>query len=294
MKELTYFKPNHPVWESFFEILATYHTRRFPISISGPKGAGKRFCADLLCQKLGIPETRKFVINALPRLREVIENDLSDWCIILNETDAALSPEESGEAAEMVENAYDRGIIIRLSREGLEEQLRSQTIGLDLFYLFGIHHLPLPSLNEMKASVPAAAQFFLNKETQRLGIRNTTMDEKQSAQLKSRIWENNFDELQFLIRKSLASSISGEFQLCLDHLPTKRKILEKTETSIPLERPNLVTAVNFEEAVNDFKKRLVLETIRKTGGNKSKAAKLLGMSKAYIFRLINMFEIETD
>jgi DNA-binding NtrC family response regulator len=49
---------------------------------------------------------------------------------------------------------------------------------------------------------------------------------------------------------------------------------------------------SYEEEIRDFKRRLVLRTLRECGWRKAKSARVLGVARGYLHRLINQLEIQ--
>ena len=58
----------------------------------------------------------------------------------------------------------------------------------------------------------------------------------------------------------------------------------------PLTQPS-PRVVGFHGAVSDFKRRLIEATLTQAGGNRTRAARALGLQRTYLLRLIREFEI---
>lgn len=58
------------------------------------------------------------------------------------------------------------------------------------------------------------------------------------------------------------------------------------------EQPRL--AHSYEEEVRDFKRRLILRTLRDCGWHKAETARMLGIARSYLHRLINDLQIRPD
>jgi DNA-binding NtrC family response regulator len=58
------------------------------------------------------------------------------------------------------------------------------------------------------------------------------------------------------------------------------------------EQPQLLHP--FEEEVRDFKRRLIVRTLRECGGRKAEAARTLGLARGYLHRLINQLQIQPE
>ena len=51
---------------------------------------------------------------------------------------------------------------------------------------------------------------------------------------------------------------------------------------------------SYEEELRDFKRRLVMRTLQKSNGNKAEAARVLGVARGYLHRLIHDLKIQTE
>jgi transcriptional regulator with PAS, ATPase and Fis domain len=95
-------------------------------------------------------------------------------------------------------------------------------------------------------------------------------------------WPGNVRELQNVIERSVVLS-NGHERLGVDDLPPELQGL-----SISDELPK----GSFHESVRSFKRELVRSALAKHKGNKLKTAKELGISRCYLHRLLNQFEVE--
>jgi len=53
-------------------------------------------------------------------------------------------------------------------------------------------------------------------------------------------------------------------------------------------------ARSYEEELRDFKRRLVIRTLQKCNGNKAETARVLGLARGYLHRLINDLKIQSE
>jgi DNA-binding NtrC family response regulator len=51
---------------------------------------------------------------------------------------------------------------------------------------------------------------------------------------------------------------------------------------------------SYEEELRDFKRRLVIRTLQKCDGNKAETARVLGLARGYLHRLIHDLKIQTE
>ena len=94
-------------------------------------------------------------------------------------------------------------------------------------------------------------------------------------------WPGNVRELQNVMERSVVLA-NGSECLGVGDLPDELK-----DTTIAEDIP----AGSFQEAVQAFKKELVRSALNMHGGNKLKAARELDISRCYLHRLLNQFNI---
>jgi DNA-binding NtrC family response regulator len=67
--------------------------------------------------------------------------------------------------------------------------------------------------------------------------------------------------------------------------------LVKPAASAPLSPPAPKPTVGFHGAVGEFKRRLIEATLAQSGGNRTRAARALGLQRTYLLRLMREFQI---
>ena len=70
-----------------------------------------------------------------------------------------------------------------------------------------------------------------------------------------------------------------------------RTILVMTSAPPPPLSPPASRSVGFHGAVSEFKRRLIEATLTQAGGNRTRAARALGLQRTYLLRLIREFEV---
>ena len=70
-----------------------------------------------------------------------------------------------------------------------------------------------------------------------------------------------------------------------------RPILVMTSAPPPPLSPPASRPVGFHGAVSDFKRRLIEATLTQAGGNRTRAARALGLQRTYLLRLMREFEV---
>ncbi|WP_155829373.1 sigma-54-dependent transcriptional regulator [Halomonas huangheensis] len=143
-----------------------------------------------------------------------------------------------------------------LDREVVEGRFRE-----DLFFRINIIELRMPALTERDGDIIELAERFLREIAARLGLPPLQIDTTTRAALLRHDWPGNIRELRNFIERSL---IFGRFPLETLALPTT-----STQSIAPL---------------SQVERREILRALEATAGNRSKAARLLGVSRKTIDR----------
>ncbi|HEX6203217.1 MAG TPA: sigma 54-interacting transcriptional regulator [Thermoanaerobaculia bacterium] len=164
--------------------------------------------------------------------------------------------------------------IIAASRVPLEPLARRDQFRVDLAYRLSQLVIDVPPLRERREDLPLLIQTLVNRFCHDTGKRMVGVTVKAMSALLAYDWPGNLPELEALVRQLVHLCPSGR-PIDLDMLPEKVRLATvrqgvKIDTGSDLDLERLVAAT--EEAA-------IREALKRTGGNKSQAARLLGLSR---------------
>lgn len=157
-----------------------------------------------------------------------------------------------------------------LEREAEEGRFRS-----DLFWRLNVLHLHLPALRERPADIPLLAEHFA-------GERRITPS--AMAVLTAYPWPGNVRELRNALERAAALALRGE--LGVEDLPPRVRAAAGDVISIVSE------SASRELTLREVEKAYILEILSRAGGNKSRAAEILGMDRKTLYRKLDEIEKE--
>ncbi len=181
--------------------------------------------------------------------------------------------------------------LVAATHRDLEKAIREGTFRADLYYRLSVITLQLPPLRERREDIPLLASHFAARVSRDLGRPVAGFSTAARACLERYPWPGNVRELRNAIERAV---VLGEGELIVpEDLPeallevaTARGADGGTEAS------SAIPAIpRFHGAVNDFKKRLILDAVKESRGNVSQAAHLLGLHPNYLHRLITNLEL---
>lgn len=168
--------------------------------------------------------------------------------------------------------------IVAATNQDLLEKVRKDEFREDLYYRLRVVQIPMPPLRERREDVPLLIDHFVGLYNQRFNRQVQGLDEKAVQYMTGYDWPGNIRELQHAVEHAFVLGRS-EF-LGLEHLPPE---IMETEDS-------LVAKVDQPE---DETGRIVA-ALEKSGWNKSRAARLLGISRRTIYRKMEELGIEDE
>jgi DNA-binding NtrC family response regulator len=154
----------------------------------------------------------------------------------------------------------------------------------DLYYRIAGIPILLPPLRERLEDLGPLAEFFLSRTCRELGKATMAIAPGTLEALERYPWPGNIRELENAVARAVALSESGEItsaDLCFGLADPDGQPLPAT----PEEE-------RFHDSVREHKRAVLRRAIAKAGGNKTKAAEILGLTPTYLFRLIRVLGIE--
>ena len=177
----------------------------------------------------------------------------------------------------------DARVIAATSRI-LENDVKKGDFREDLFYRLNVLHIKLPPLRERSEDIPLLCQHFIDKFNIRLekdirGIAPAAM----SLLLKHQ-WPGNVRELENVIER--AAVLSEEIILQPDNFPIEPALSSESETL-----DGIIEGYSLKTAQKNLEKNLITRALEATGGNRTKAARLLEISHPSLLSKIKIYNI---
>ena len=170
--------------------------------------------------------------------------------------------------------------ILAATNSDLNEKIRGGSFRSDVYYRLNVIALHLPPLRERKDDIPVLARLFLDRLAEREGekvLGNDTLEV-----LCAYDWPGNVRELENALERAVVVASDGE--ILVDHLPegVRASDAKPLVTNEPPPNPSM-------EAIERAYIQWVLTA---EGGNKSKAAEVLGIDPSTLYRKLNRYGIE--
>jgi two-component system, NtrC family, response regulator AtoC len=170
--------------------------------------------------------------------------------------------------------------VICATNQSLEEMVKEDKFREDLYYRLNVVQMHLPPLRERRDDIPLLAQHFLENSAEQFKKKTKRFSQACLHALEEYAWPGNVRELQNAVQRAVVLSEGPTVEVW--QLPTA--VRSGSET------PQI--SRSYEEEVRDFKRRLILRTLRECGWRKAESARVLGVARGYLHRLINQLGIQ--
>jgi DNA-binding NtrC family response regulator len=169
--------------------------------------------------------------------------------------------------------------VIAATNKALEDEQKAGRFREDLYYRLNVISIPLPALKERRRDIPELVDHFLT--TRQVGKVRCQLHPEAMQALQHYDWPGNVRELANVLER--AQILAEENTITLDDLP---------DTVIPSSPAAAQPAANSSH-LRDVERRHVQQVLQQTHNNKVNAAKMLGISRRALYRLIDKYGLET-
>ena len=162
--------------------------------------------------------------------------------------------------------------VLSATNRNLQEEVRAGRFRDDLFYRLCVVPLQVPPLRERAADIPLLAEHFLLRMSAASGGRRATLSDEVTQVFVEYGWPGNVRELQNVLQFAWIKCKDGVIRL--EHLPPNLRMAQVQAAASLKRRPGLTVEA-------------IAAALDETGGNKTEAAKRLGVSRATLYRFLD-------
>jgi len=180
--------------------------------------------------------------------------------------------------------------IIVATNISLSEAVKIGKFRDDLFHRLNEFHIDLPPLRERKEDLPVLTKHFLDEANRDLGKKTEGFSGEAMKFLLDYHWPGNIRELKNVIKKAVLLADSN--QITSTHLSLNNGH-HPTQPHLQLDsKKDLSLKATKENATKEIEEKMIKEALAKTGGNKTKAAKMLKIDRMTLYSKIKEFQVK--
>jgi DNA-binding NtrC family response regulator len=171
--------------------------------------------------------------------------------------------------------------VIAATNKNLEEQVREKKFREDLYYRLSVVPIRIPALRERKEDIPYLVDHFISKYGEG---RKYRFDSKVIDVLRNYTWPGNVRELENIIERILTLAAGSEI--------TMTDIPGYILNELPQRPGGIVDIPQDGIALETVERMVIEEVLRRTGGNRSRAARLLKIPRHVLLYRLKKFGID--
>ncbi len=165
--------------------------------------------------------------------------------------------------------------IITATNEDLREAVKNETFRADLYHRINEFSIQSPALREREEDIILFAEFFLDKANRQLGKSVLGFSAEVISIFERYSWPGNLREMQNVIKRAV--------------------LLTKSDKIQPLALPAELTVAETSaqpHTLSESEKQAIVSALEKSGNNKSKAARLLNITRKTLYNKMNQFGLD--
>ena len=167
--------------------------------------------------------------------------------------------------------------VVACTNQDLREKIEQGEFREDLYYRLNVVEIRIPPLRERKEDVPCLIDHFVKKFKKKINKNILGISTDVQKLFMDYSWPGNVRELEHALEHAFI--LCHQKTITLKHLPPVFESFFATKTNL------------FKNRGTD-EKRVIVQALEKTAGNKTMAARLLGISRRNIYRKIENYKIE--
>lgn len=173
--------------------------------------------------------------------------------------------------------------IIAATNQNLEQLVAEGRFRADLYYRLNVIHLHLPPLRSRPADIPLLVQYFLRKYNEIFSTAVTGFSAEVEQIFRAHGWPGNVRELENVIERAI--NFARGTQIVRDNLPAYLRNGGQVPEGFPVALPD-----GLRPGREDHEREMIHEALQRTGGNKAAAARLLGISRSWLYEKLSRID----
>jgi DNA-binding NtrC family response regulator len=178
--------------------------------------------------------------------------------------------------------------VIAATNRDLKQMTEDGSFREDLFYRISVIPISLPPLRDRKEDITDLVAHFVKKFCDQTG-REVSVSPKTMEILENYTWHGNVRELEHTIERAVALERGEEIQP--ERLPEHITNYNPERINAEFDLPD--SGINLATHLENLEKTYVVEALKRTGGNQTRAAELLQMQVRSLRHLLDKHSIRT-
>lgn len=178
--------------------------------------------------------------------------------------------------------------VIAATNDNLEETISNGEFREDIYYRLNEFKIELAPLRKRKDDIPLFIDHFMNESNAKLNKMVRSITPRAMKLLKAHSWDGNLRELKNVIKRAV---LFAQDQLIdISELPSELKPDHFSKKEVNVIFPNGLPAT-LKQVTAEAEKSAIIETLKLTDNNKSKAAQRLGIDRKTLYNKLSQYSL---
>ena len=183
--------------------------------------------------------------------------------------------------------------VLAATNQNLPEQIRNKQFREDLYYRLQVLQLDVPPLRERQQDIALLVGFFVEKFNRIFGKKVQTIAPKVAEILNGYHWPGNIRQLENVMERAF-NMVEAE-EILPEHLPVYLwELLKPQETAAQEVAARSCLNVNLANAKQELERQQIKQILERTRGNKSEAARLMGITRTTLYQKLQKYKLCVD
>ena len=184
--------------------------------------------------------------------------------------------------------------IIAATNVNLEHAVETGTFREDLYYRLNVVPIFIPPLRQRKEDIPLLVHYLIRKFNQEYGRCVKGASNEVLKTLTSYEWPGNVRELENVLGRAMINMRYGDDVIEARHLPALGRVKNPYESRRVQSAKDAFDGMKLGEAVRKVEREMIVHALKRTGGNKTEAARRLGIATRSLYYKIERLGIEAQ
>ncbi|QHS21969.1 sigma-54-dependent Fis family transcriptional regulator [Virgibacillus sp. MSP4-1] len=181
--------------------------------------------------------------------------------------------------------------ILAATNKDLAKLVRNGDFREDLFYRIHVIRLKIPPLREHLDDIPLLCKHFITKINAKTNKTIAGVSPDVIQKFEQYHWPGNIRELENVLERAVHFCPSNWIEP--HHLPDELNVLEANQDSQPKpDQPKFDLADKRNKSVHSSEKQAILKALKECGGNRTRTAQLLGVSRTTLYKKLKQYNIQ--
>lgn len=179
--------------------------------------------------------------------------------------------------------------VIAATNRVLEDSVKEGVFREDLYWRLAVLSLHVPPLRERKEDIPLLCDHFIAKFNQELGKDIKGVTPGTLNLLKNYDWPGNIREMESVIYETLVMSELSQIEE--ENMPLRIRVKAADDINLPFGKGRPMNQM-IQNITEKNEKSFIEKALQESGGNRTKAAQLLGISRKTLFNKMVQYKIQ--